>query len=130
MKTTAMILILMLAVPSGAAELLLPGQSPTTPGIFFDRAASLHLLAEVEQCRVELPLLQDLVVKDEALIQKLDERVIELGKQNTDLAEMNRKALEAAEAARKSGPWYERLLSAGKWIAVGALLGFAAGAGR
>jgi len=130
MKTTALILVLLLSFPAGAAELLKPGESPPMPGVFFPQAASLRLLAELEMCRSELPALRDLVAKDDELIKKLDGRVVELGKQNTDLAEMNRKALKAADDARKSGPWYERVLSAGKWIAAGILLGFVAGAGR
>jgi hypothetical protein len=74
--------------------------------------------------------LRDLVAKDEELIKTLDGRVVELGKQNADLSELNRKVLKAADEARKSGPWYQRALSAGKWIAAGILIGFVAGAGR
>ena len=119
-----------LVFPAGAAELLIPGESPSSPGVFFPQAASLRLLAEVEQCRAEIPALRDLVAKDEELIQKLDGRVVELGKQNDDLKEMNKKAIKVADEARKSGPWYQRALSAGKWIAAGVILGFVAGAGR
>jgi len=124
------LMIVVLAFPAGAAELLKPGESPSSPGVFFPHAASLRLLAEVEQCRVELPVLRDLVAKDEELIRKLDGRVVDLGKQNEDLKEMNKKALKTADDARKSGPWYERMLSAGKWIAAGIVLGFVAGASK
>jgi len=123
-------LIPSLVFPAGAAELLRPEESPSSLGVFFPHAASLRLLAEVEQCRVEVPALRDLVAKDDELIRKLDGRVVELGKQNDDLSELNRKIIKAADDARKSGPWYERALSAGKWIAAGILLGFIAGAGR
>jgi len=103
----SLLLVLVLDIPAGAAELLKPGESPSSPGVFFPQPAALCLLAEVEQCRVELPALRDLVAKDEELILKLDGRVAELGKQNNDLKEMNKQALKTAEDARKSGPWYE-----------------------
>ena len=124
------ILIVVMALPAGAAELLLPGQTKSSRGVFFPYSASLRLLAEVEQCRTELPALRELVSKDEDQIGLQERRIAELGKQAEDLKQMNKKALEAAEAARKGGSWMDRVLSAGKWIVAGALLGFVLGAGK
>src|SRR4030043_1257865 len=104
-KGIVFFLIVFMALPAGAAETLKPGESPSFPGVFFPQAASLRLLAEVEQCRAEIPALRDLVAKDEELIKTLDGRVVELGKQNADLSEKNKKALKTADDARKSGPW-------------------------
>lgn len=109
------------------------------PGVIFDAAQSDRLLEEMEACRAQLPLLRELVSRDEQLdeirIERealLRERIGFLEKQQAELLRMNDQAIRQAELARKTagGSWWEQALAAGKWIGLGILLGFAGAAGR
>jgi hypothetical protein len=116
----AIFIILSLAAPAMAGEICFPaGQSS-------------RLLEEVESCREELPLLRDLTAKGNDLAGIQAGRIVELEKERDTLLKMNEQARQAADDARKAntGSWWEQALKAGKWIGLGVLVGFAAGAAR
>jgi len=98
----------------------------------FDQGQADRLLEETEKCREQLPALRDLVAKD-AEVEKLHlERINTLEEQREELLTMNAAAIKQAELAQKAGKgsWWERVLAAGKWIGLGVVIGFVAGAGR
>jgi hypothetical protein len=98
----------------------------------FDAGQSDRLLEEVEVCREQLPALRDLVTKDAEVDQIQRERIKTLEEQRTELIAMNEAAIKQAELAQKAGKgsWWERGLAAGKWIGLGIVLGFVAGAAK
>ncbi len=74
-------------------------------------------------------------VRDQALAEGArtrDARIIELEREKAAALAQAEENLKAGERAVKvaQGPWYQRVLSVGKWIAVGILVGFVASAGR
>lgn len=128
MKITAFVLVLLLSPAAQGAELLFPG----TPqkGIFLPYDKALQILGEVESCRTELPMLRDLIKKDEDIMKAQENRILDLGKENEELIKINQNSIAAAEKIKSSEPWYNRVLSAGKWIGVGILIGFVAGVAK
>jgi len=128
MRILAVILVLLVSPVAQGAEIFFPG----TPGkgVFLPYDKALQILSEVESCRVELPLFRDLAQKDEEVIKTQENRILELGKENEELIKLNQNSIATAEKIRKSEPWYSRVLSTGKWIAIGILVGFAVGAAR
>lgn len=90
------------------------------------------MLQEIEVCRAgqgALATCKELLSNDEEVIVTQNQRIIELEKDLKTMEEMNRSALDAAKRA-SGGKWYERIWSAGKFVLVGALVGFAIGAAR
>lgn len=72
---------------------------------------------------------KELLSNDEEVIDTQNRRIDELERDLKAWEEMNRDALDAAK--KVSGEkWYEKLLSTGKWIALGALVGFAIGVAK
>jgi len=127
----------------GGADSSLPAPTGGTgPGMFMDLPSSDRLLEDVESCRVireENSVLYRLNEKNEQLeeIRKerealLRERIDFLERQQGELLRMNEQAIKTADLARKAGggTWYEQLFTAGKWIGLGILLGFVAGAAK
>ncbi len=133
------VLLVVAPLPCFAAEDATGAQDGPAPAVIFEGAASDQLLEEVEACRIQLPLLRDLVAKDEQLDEirvereaLLRERIAFLEKQQGELLRMNEAAIKNVELARKSAgaTWYEQLFAASKWVGLGILLGFTVGAGR
>ena len=74
-------------------------------------------------------------VRDQALAEGArtrEARIAELEREKAAALTQADENLKAGERAVKvaQGPWYQRVLSVGKWIAVGILVGFVASAGR
>ena len=133
------VLLLLMPMPCFPADLATGTDSTSSRGIFFDSSSSDRLLAEVEACRITLPILRSLEEKnaqlDEIRKEREDlyrERIKFLETQQAELLRMNDQAIKTADLARKAGggSWYEQLFTAGKWIGLGIALGFVAGAGR
>jgi len=103
--------------------------------ICFPIAVGTRMLQDIESlavCRSAVEACEDAVNSCEARSSALEGRVSE---QEEEIA-AGKKTIEdtrkAGEQAVKvaSGPWYAKVLSAGKWVALGALFGLAVGVAK
>lgn len=110
-----------------------PPAKPSGGEICFPLPDGERILRDLESlppCREAFTAAEDALRAEEVRSQALEGRVVEQERELKDarkLVEDTRKAGEdAAKAA--SGPWYKRMLNAGKWIGMGILIGFVVGA--
>ncbi len=140
-RHVALCCVLLAAAPAPrifAGDATEPRDAPA-PGVYFDAPQSDRLLEEMEACRAQLPVLKELVSRDEQLDEiRLErealfrERIAFLERQQAELLKMNDQAIRQAELARKTsgGSWWEQTLTVLKWVIPVGLAGFAAGAAR
>lgn len=109
-----------------------PASKPSGAEICFPIPDGERILRDLESlppCQEAVSAGEDALNACESRAGIVDQRVAE---QNQELAEA-RKVIEdtrkAGEEAAKvaAGPWYQRVLSAGKWIALGIIVGFVGG---
>lgn len=105
---------------------------PEAEKVLRELEAAPAVKAEADACR-EWQAQED--VRDQAIAEGArarEARIAELEREKAAALVQAEENLKAGERAVKaaSGPWYQRVLSVGKWIAVGILVGFVAGAGR
>lgn len=132
MRWLCIVLILITPLPAPAVVLLSPDAPSPGRGLWFDIPSSIRMLQEIEGCRARqgaLATCKELLSNEEMMVDVQNRRIKELENDIEALEEMNRNALDAAKevSGRK---WYESVLSAGKWIVLGALVGFAIGASQ
>lgn len=94
--------------------------------------AAPSVKAEADACR-EWQAQEE--VKDQTIAEKVrgqEDRIAQLEAEKKAALDQAQANLEAGKkaVAVAAGPWYQRVLSAGKWIAVGIVIGVVAGAGR
>lgn len=109
-----------------------PPPKPSGGEICFPLPDGERILRDLESlppCRDAVTAAEDALHAEEVRSQALEGRVVEQDRELKDarkLVDDTRKAgEEAAKAA--SGPWYQKVLSAGKWIALGIIIGFVGG---
>jgi hypothetical protein len=110
--------------------------------ICFTIGDAMMMLRELEAApavKVEADACREWQIQEEARDQTIAEgaqireaRIAELEKEKAAALVQAEENLKAGERAVKvaQGPWYQRVLSVGKWIGLGILVGFAAGMGR
>jgi len=105
---------------------------PEAEKVLRELEAAPAVKAEADACREwqAQEEARDQAVAEEARIREA--RIAELEQEKTAALTQAEENLKAGERAVKvaSGPWYQRVLSAGKWIGLGILVGFAAGMGK
>ena len=113
-------------LPTGAAG------GGVAPEICFPVGDGERILRDLESlplCRDAVTACEDALRSEEGRSQALGGRVIEQDRELTDAQKLVDDTRKAGEEAAKiaSGPWYAKVLAAGKWIAAGLVIGFAAG---
>ena len=131
-------LIFLLLMPSLGFPADLPVGTPTAPNpteICFPLQDGEKILQDLESlpiCREAVTAAEEALNSSEIRAQTLIDRVVEQDKELKNaqkLVEDTRKAgQEAAKVA--SGPWYQKVLAASKWIALGLIVGFVGGMGK
>jgi len=103
--------------------------------ICFPLADGTRMLQDIESlplCRAAVWACEDSINSCEARADALESRVIEQDKEIEEGKKTIEDTVNAGEEAAKiaAGPWYQRILTAGKWIALGALFGLAVGVSK
>jgi len=132
------VLLVLAPIPCFSGDPPVGAQDVNRAGLFIDLPTSDRLLGDLEMCRivreenVKLQLLDDknsqldeIRKEREALLR---ERIGFLERQQGELIRLNDQALKVGKQA--GAKWYEELFTAGKWIGLGILVGFVAGAAR
>lgn len=102
------------------------------PEICFPLADGERILRDLETigpCREAVTAAGDALNAAEVRSQALEGRVVEQDKELTDARKLVDDTRKAGEQAAKvaAGPWYSKVLAAGKWIALGIVIGFVGG---
>ena len=92
----------------------------------------LHVLESMAACREAVDAGDAALDSCEARSQALEGRVVEQDRELQDARKVIDDTRKVGEEAVKAAapPWYQRVLNAGKWIGLGVLVGFVAGAGK
>ena len=113
-------------LPAGAAT----GSNPAE--ICFPLQDGERILKDLEAlpiCREAVTAAEEALTSSELRAETLDNRIVEQDKELTDARKLVEDTRKAGEEAAKvaSGPWYQKVLNAGKWIGLGIVLGFVIG---
>ena len=121
MKVIALLLVVLLVHSSVFAEEIC---FPLTDG-----TRMLQDIEALEVCREAVDAGENLITSCEARANILEYRVIEQDNELKDARKLVDDTRKAGEEAVKivAGPWYQRILTAGKWIALGIVIGFVGG---
>jgi len=124
--TIILIFALVMSPVAGAADL------PVAPSICFsapDGERILRDLESLEDCQQAVDSAKGAVKSSEERAVILEERIVELDEEVRDAQVKLEETRKAGERAVKvaAGPWYQRILAAGKWIALGIVIGFVGG---
>ena len=92
----------------------------------------LHVLESMSACREAVESGDAALGSCEARSQALEGRVVEQDRELQDARKVIEDTRKVGEQAVKAAtpPWYQRVLNAGKWIGLGIVVGFVAGAGK
>ena len=92
----------------------------------------LHVLESYSACQEVVRAGEEAMGGCEARSQTLEGRVVEQDRELQEARKLVDDTRKAGEEAAKAAapPWYQRVLNAGKWIGLGVLVGFVAGAGK
>lgn len=131
------LLWLCFAIPSGAADLLLPGQPAPAKVIALDVPTSFRMLEELETCRSSAEELRTYRELDRVQVEMdkvrderealLRERIAFLEKQQEELYRLNENAIKTAEKMSKGGSWFERAFNFLGAAGIGAIFALAVG---
>lgn len=109
-----------------------PSRAQSASEICFSLPDGERILRDLESlppCRDAVAAAEDALTSCESRAGIIDQRVAEQDRELTEarkLVDDTRKAgQDAAKAA--GGPWYQRVLNAGKWVALGLIIGFVGG---
>lgn len=113
-------------LPAGATD------APTAPQICFPLVDGERILRDLESlppCQAAVAAGEDAVNSCEVRAEALEDRVAEQDGELADARKVIDDTRKAGEQAVKAGqePWYVRVLSAAKWVALGLVVGFIGG---
>lgn len=94
-----------------------------------DGERMLKDLESLPPCKETVVAAEDALNATEARAKALENRVDEQDRELKDARKLVDDTRKAGEEAAKvaAGPWYEKVLAAGKWIALGLIVGFVGG---
>lgn len=100
--------------------------------ICFPIAVGTRILQDIESlavCRDAVDASTDAVNSCEARSSALENRIVEQEKEISEREKTIEDAGKAIKEAAKASsvPWYQRILNAGKWVALGIVIGFVGG---
>jgi len=100
--------------------------------ICFPTADAERILEDLEQadaCKEVVAAGEGAIASSDARASALESRVLEQDRELAEARKLVEDTRKAGEDATKvaAGPWYQRVLSAGKWIALGLIVGFVGG---
>ncbi len=112
-----------------------PASSPAGAEICFpvsDGERLLHVLESFTACQEAVSAGEAAMESCDAHSRALEARVVEQGRELKAAQKVIDDTRKAGEEAVKvaAGPWYQKILSAGKWIGLGIVVGFVASAGK
>jgi hypothetical protein len=92
----------------------------------------LRDLEALPPCREAVAAAEEAINSGEMRSQALEKRIVEQDQELKDARKLVDDTRKAGEEAAKvaGGPWYGRVLAAGKWIALGIIVGFVGGMGK
>jgi len=128
-------LVFLLLMPSLGFPADLPVGTVTAPvpvEICFPLQDGERILKDLEAlpiCREAVTAAEEALNSSELRAETLDNRIVEQDKELTDARKLVDDTRKAGEEAAKvaSGPWYQKVLNAGKSIGLGIVLGFVIG---
>jgi len=128
------IFLFTLSSPVFGADLPTHPPAPKSVGgeICFPVSEGERILKDLEQgeaCKEVVAAGEGVIAAGEARSQALEGRVVEQDRELADARKVIEDTRKAGEQAAKlaAGPWYQRVLNAGKWIALGIVVGFVGG---
>lgn len=103
--------------------------------ICFPTSDGERILRDLEQgaaCKEAVAAGEDALTSSDARASALESRVLEQDRELKSARKLVDDTRKAGEDAAKvaAPPWYQRVLNAGKWIALGIIIGFVGGMGK
>jgi len=105
------------------------------PEICFPIEDGERMLKDLEAlppCREAVKAAQEVINSNRIKDKALENRIVEQDRELKDARKLVDDTRKAGEEAVKvaAGPWYQKVLNAGKWIALGIVVGFIGGMGK
>ncbi|MFA6509990.1 MAG: hypothetical protein WCV62_05995 [Candidatus Peribacteraceae bacterium] len=112
-----------------------PASHPSGGEICFPLPDGERILQDLESlppCRDAVVAAEDALTSCESRAGIIDQRVAEQDRELADARKLVEDTRKAGQDAAKiaAGPWYQRVLNAGKWVALGIIVGFIGAAAK
>lgn len=109
--------------------------APKTTELCFPVEDAERILKDLEAlpaCQDAVQAVEYVLKSTEEIAKAQEERIVEQDRELKDARKLVDDTRKAGEEAAKlaSGPWYQRVLNAGKWIGLGILVGFVGGVAK